>query len=116
MQGSLGGARPKASVLGDDGALLIAKFPHREDDWDVMAWENWALDLADAALIRTPARRVTSVGKRTVLLLERFDRRAGGDRVGYISAMTLTNRQDGGRGRLPGHRRDPARAWRQRHA
>ena len=35
---SLGGAGPKAAV--SDGAdLLIAKFPHRQDNWDVMAWE-----------------------------------------------------------------------------
>lgn len=44
--GSLGGARPKASVRGDDDELLIAKFPHRSDAWNVMAWEKVALDLA----------------------------------------------------------------------
>ena len=43
--GSLGGARPKASVLAD-GELYLAKFPHHGDDWDVMAWEKTALDLA----------------------------------------------------------------------
>lgn len=52
--GSLGGARPKASVHGDDGALLIAKFPHRDDEWNVMAWEKTALDLAEDATINTP--------------------------------------------------------------
>jgi serine/threonine-protein kinase HipA len=96
--GSLGGARPKASVQGDDGALLIAKFPHRDDEWDVMAWEKWALDIAEASGIQTPARRLTDVGPRKVLLLERFDRRADASRVGYISAMTLLNRQDGDEG------------------
>jgi serine/threonine-protein kinase HipA len=96
--GSLGGARPKASVQGDDGALLIAKFPHRDDEWDVMAWEKWALDVAEASGIETPTRRLTDVGARTVLLLKRFDRRADASRVGYISAMTLLNRQDGEEG------------------
>lgn len=96
--GSLGGARPKASVQGDDGALLIAKFPDRDDEWDVMAWEKWALDVAEASGIQTPARRLTDVGARTVLLLERFDRRADASRIGYISAMTLLNRQDGEEG------------------
>lgn len=43
--GTLGGARPKASVVGDDGLLHIAKFPHHNDRWDVMAWEKTALDL-----------------------------------------------------------------------
>ncbi|MDO9396162.1 MAG: HipA N-terminal domain-containing protein, partial [Herbiconiux sp.] len=46
--GSLGGARPKASVR-DGDRLMIAKFPHRDDTWDVMAWEATALDLAEAA-------------------------------------------------------------------
>jgi serine/threonine-protein kinase HipA len=96
--GSLGGARPKASVQDDQGALLIAKFPHREDEWDVMAWENWALDLAEASGINTPSRRLTRVDNRSVLLLDRFDRRRNGTRVGYISAMTLLDRQDGDEG------------------
>jgi serine/threonine-protein kinase HipA len=96
--GSLGGARPKASVQDDDGALLIAKFPHGDDEWNVMAWEKWALDVAEASGIQTPERRLTDVGARTVLLLERFDRRADASRVGYISAMTLLNRQDGEEG------------------
>jgi serine/threonine-protein kinase HipA len=93
--GSLGGARPKASVLGDDGALLIAKFPHHEDDWDVMGWEKTALDLADAAGISVPGRRLTKVGARHVLLLDRFDRGRGGVRRGYISAMTMLGARDG---------------------
>lgn len=96
--GSLGGARPKASVRDGDGRLLMAKFPHRDDEWDVMAWEKWALDLADGAGISTPARRVADVGGRTVLLVRRFDRRADASRVGYVSAMTLLDRQDGEEG------------------
>ena len=96
--GSLGGARPKASVQGDEGALLIAKFPHHDDEWDVMAWEKWALDLAEASGIDTPGRRLTDVGNRRVLLLDRFDRRESGVRVGYISAMTVLDRRDGDEG------------------
>lgn len=92
--GTLGGARPKASVIGDDGRLHIAKFPHHNDRWDVMAWEKTALDLAERAGIAVPGRRITRVGDRTVLLLERFDRR-GRDRIGYISAMTLVQGNDG---------------------
>lgn len=96
--GSLGGARPKASVQSDDGSLLIAKFPHRGDEWDVMAWEKWALDLAEISGIQTPTRRLTNVGDRRALLLTRFDRRVDVSRVGYLSAMTLVNRQDGDEG------------------
>ncbi|WP_063740142.1 type II toxin-antitoxin system HipA family toxin [Amycolatopsis jejuensis] len=93
--GTLGGARPKASVTGDDGLLYIAKFPHHHDRWNVMAWEKTALDLAEQAGIAVPGRRLTQVGDRTVLLLERFDRR-GGERIGYWSAMTLGQGNDGG--------------------
>lgn len=92
--GTLGGARPKASVVGDDGLLYIAKFPHHTDQWDVMAWEKTALDLAERAGIQVPGRRITHVDGRTVLLLERFDRR-GAERVGYLSAMTLVRGHDG---------------------
>lgn len=91
----LGGARPKASVLLDDGSLAIAKFPHGSDQWDVMAWEATALDLLESARVRTPQRRLTRVGDRSVLVLRRFDRTSIGDRIGYISAMTATGSVDG---------------------
>lgn len=93
--GSLGGARPKASVYGDDGGLLIAKFPHPDDQWDVMAWEKTMLDLAGEAGLLVPNSRLTKVGARNVLLLERFDRQPGGGRIGYISAMTMLGAHDG---------------------
>jgi serine/threonine-protein kinase HipA len=82
-------------VRGNDGALLIAKFPHRDDEWDVMAWEKTALDLAESAGLRVPRRRLTKVGARNVLLIDRFDRGPQGTRRGYISAMTLLEARDG---------------------
>ena len=91
----LGGARPKASVRLEDGALAIAKFPHSSDQWDVMAWEATALDLLQAAGIKTPERRLTRVGGRSVLILRRFDRSDSGSRIGYISAMTALGSSDG---------------------
>ncbi len=91
--GSLGGARPKASVR-DGDRLFIAKFPHRSDEWDVIAWEKTALDLAEAAGITVPDRRLVDVGGVSVLLLERFDR-VRLRRRGYVSAMTLLGRHDG---------------------
>ncbi|TDO68673.1 serine/threonine-protein kinase HipA [Kribbella sp. VKM Ac-2571] len=94
--GSLGGARPKASVR-DGERLLIAKFPHHSDEWDVMAWEKTALDLAERAGIEAPRRETTSVNGKTVLLLDRFDRN-GSHRVGYMSAMTMVQGRDGGPG------------------
>jgi serine/threonine-protein kinase HipA len=91
--GSLGGARPKASVR-DGDRLLIAKFPHYADGWSVIAWEKTALDLAEAAGIAVPNRRLVGVEGNPVLLLDRFDRQ-GTRRVGYVSAMTLLEAQDG---------------------
>lgn len=91
--GSLGGARPKASVR-DGEQLLLAKFPHLEDQWNVMAWEKTALDLAEMAGIDVPYRRLEAATGRNVLLLKRFDRR-GTKRLGYISAMTMLQGTDG---------------------
>jgi len=93
----LGGARPKASVLFEDGSLAIAKFPHASDQWDVMAWEATALDLLEKAGIRTPGHRLVRVSDRSVLLVRRFDRAVSAGRVGYISAMTATGSSDGDR-------------------
>jgi serine/threonine-protein kinase HipA len=94
--GSLGGARPKASVR-DGDRLFIAKFPHHRDRWNVMAWEMTALDLAAACGIETPTRRLVNVTGESVLLLERFDRDAS-RRIPYISAMTLLQTRDGNDG------------------
>lgn len=95
--GSLGGARPKASVV-DEGRLLLAKFSHPNDDCNVMAWEKTMLDLAHAAGIATPNARLVPVGDERVLVLERFDRTGSlvdGPRLPYASAMTLLAAEDG---------------------
>lgn len=93
--GSLGGARPKASVR-DGDRILIAKFASPRDEWDVIAWEKTALDLAERAGIQAPTRRLERVGGKAVLLLDRFDRAGDGSRIAYISAMTLLTARDGG--------------------
>lgn len=92
--GSLGGARPKASVADDEGRLLIAKFTRPDDERDVIAWERVALELAREAGIETSESQLLSIDQRPVLLLQRFDRSADG-RIGYMSAMTATGRRDG---------------------
>ena len=90
---SLGGARPKAAVMdGDD--LYIAKFPHRQDQWDVMAWEWAALSVAAEAGIAVPENRLVDIEGQNVLLVKRFDR-SRGKRIAYISAMTLLGLTDG---------------------
>ena len=47
------------------------------DEWNVMAWEKTALDLAGAAGIVVPDNQLVTVGGRNVLIVDRFDRRAG---------------------------------------
>lgn len=94
---SLGGARPKASVS-DDGKLLLAKFPHKHDDWNVMAWEKTMLDMASALEIEVPISKLVKIGSENVLLLERFDRQdseSDGRRIPYLSGMTILGAQDG---------------------
>lgn len=95
---SLGGARPKASIRDGRGVLCIAKFPKADEDSveDVCAWEHVALSLAEKAGIRAPKTRLLRVKGRSVLLLERFDRK-GGRRVPYMSALTAVQGVDGGR-------------------
>ena len=90
--GSLGGARPKASVV-DGNVLHIAKFPRRDDPWDVMRWEAVALDLADRCGLRTPPHDLVEVGAVPVLLVERFDR-DGRRRIPFLSARSLIGARD----------------------
>lgn len=95
--GSLGGARPKASVC-DGERLLLAKFSHEDDAWDVMAWEKTMLDLARDAGIPVPSSHLVRIGRERVLLLERFDREGSlleGRRIPYMSAMTALEGTDG---------------------
>ncbi len=95
---SLGGARPKASVIDEHGSLNIAKFPKADElpAQDVCAWEKTALDLAERCGIRVPKTRLLRVGGRSVLLLARFDRK-GDRRVSYLSGLTAVQGDDGGR-------------------
>ena len=51
---SLGGARPKASVIEKDGQLAIAKFPRKDDEINTVVWEAVALALAKKAGIAVP--------------------------------------------------------------
>ena len=94
---SLGGARPKASVRDEEGALCIAKFPSRQDLGDVGGWECVAHRLAAAAGIRVaPFRGLRLAGSPyTTFLAKRFDRTAKARRLAFVSAMTLTQRVDG---------------------
>jgi serine/threonine-protein kinase HipA len=85
---SLGGARPKASVIDKDGNYCIAKFPRKDDDTDVVRWEAVALTLAKQAGINIPEWKLINILDKPVLIVKRFDR-VGKNRIPYLSAMSL---------------------------
>ena len=90
---SLGGARPKASVRDKDGHLTIAKFPKKDDEFNVVLWEAVALSLAEKAGIHTTQWRLETIMDKPVLLLRRFDRNEGA-RVPFLSAMSMLGGKD----------------------
>ena len=93
---SLGGSRPKASVVDEQGRLCIAKFPSRQDQWDVGAWELIAHRLAERAGIHVPPARALKLSPEGhTFLSQRFDRTATGGRLAFVSAMTFLQRIDG---------------------
>lgn len=97
---SLGGARPKASVIDQHGHLSIAKLPKETDGYSIETWEEIALRLAERAGIKTPEHTLLQVAGKPVLLSRRFDR-DNGWRIPFLSAMSMTGSRDGERGSYP---------------
>lgn len=97
---SLGGARPKASVIDQHGHLSIAKFPKETDEYSIETWEEIALRLAERTGIATPKHELIQVAGKAVLLSRRFDR-AGTSRIPFLSAMSMMAAKDGQRGSYP---------------
>jgi len=94
--GSLGGARPKASVVDQSGALWIAKFPARNDVTNVGAWEMVVHQLAKESGIFLPEARIGRfTSTHQTFLVKRFDRTEQGLRLFFMSAMTALGRSDG---------------------
>ena len=93
---SLGGARPKATVVDPEGNLWIAKFPSVNDRYDVGAWELVVAKLAERAGLRVPISEERTFGNDGhTYMARRFDRRPSGARIHFASAMTLTGNNDG---------------------
>ena len=90
---SLGGARPKASIRDHDGQLALAKFPHKEDDINVVLWEGVALTLAEKAGVAVPVWRIEQISGKPVIIIRRFDR-FGGERIPFLSAMSMLGAND----------------------
>lgn len=93
---SLGGARPKASVVDNEGRLWIAKFPSRNDQGDIGGWEIVTYELAIAAGIdMAPSKAKKHSSNYYTFLTKRFDRTDDGERLHFASAMTLLGYVDG---------------------
>jgi serine/threonine-protein kinase HipA len=87
---SLGGARPKASVLDKNNQLWIAKFPSRHDNRDIGAWEMVVNELAKRVGINIAEGSVQKFsGRNHTFLSKRFDRTTTGERIHFSSAMAL---------------------------
>lgn len=93
---SLGGARPKASIVDNDGGLWIAKFPSRNDQGDIGGWEIVTYELALMASIEMAESKVQKFSSDYyTFLTKRFDRDDEGQRIHFASAMTMLGYKDG---------------------
>lgn len=81
---SLGGARPKATVVVDD-ELWIAKFSRTNDAFDYTRAEYATMQLAASCGIDVPPVAHRELDGLTVFLVERFDRR--GERRAHLNSM-----------------------------
>lgn len=92
---SLGGARPKATVMAPDSSLWIAKFPSKHDEWNSGAWEMVVHELAVLCGLNVPEAKLENFSNLgSTFLVKRFDRR-GKRRIHFSSAMTMLGKVDG---------------------
>ena len=93
---SLGGARPKSSVIDPNNELWIAKFPSKMDQIDVGAWEMVVHDLAQKSGISVPESRIEKFSSNYhTYLSKRFDRVRPDTRIHFASALTMLGYSDG---------------------
>ena len=93
---SIGGARPKA-LIQDQGKKYVAKFSSSTDLYSVVKAEFIAMRLAELAGMNTAPVKLAKAANKDVLLIERFDRVAKGDkwtRKAMVSALTLFRLDD----------------------
>jgi serine/threonine-protein kinase HipA len=91
---SLGGARPKASIVDEKGNLWIAKFPSKADTIDKALWEYLAYQLALKAGIEMAECKIEKIsGKFHTFFTKRFDR-VKNKRIHFASAMTMTGNNE----------------------
>jgi len=73
---SLGGMRPKCTLVDEDGRLAIGKFPSVADTRSVTRGEVLALKLAALAGVNAAQARIALLGDVPVAVIRRFDRDA----------------------------------------
>lgn len=87
---SVGGARPKATLVDAQGDGWIAKFSSTSDRGNpVVRHEALALDLASQCGIDVVEHRLTTAAGRDALLVRRFDRGPAGTRIMAVSGLTM---------------------------
>ena len=86
---SLGGLRPKCTVLDTDGALALGKFPSINDTRSIVRGEVLALKLAALAKLDVAQARVAALDGTPVAIIRRFDRTTEGARIAYLSGGSL---------------------------
>ncbi len=95
---SLGGLRPKCTVVDVKGRLSIGKFPSVADERAVTKGEVLALRLAAAAGIDAAEAHLVDCGGTPIALIRRFDRPEGGGRLMFVSAATMLGAEPGDQG------------------
>jgi len=96
---SLGGARPKASVMDEQGQLWMAKFPSGHDQFNIGAWEMVTYEMAKAAGINMAICQAKCFSQHHhTFITQRFDRTFDGKRLHFASAMAMLGFVDGQEG------------------
>ena len=86
---SLGGMRPKCTLVDENGRLAIGKFPSVNDARSATRGEVLALKLAALAGVEAAPARIVLLGDEPVAVIRRFDRDASDGRIPYQSAASM---------------------------
>jgi len=86
---SMGGARPKATLLWN-GKPHLAKFSLSLDSRNEPLIEFATMTLAQKCGLKVPPVEMTKAAGRAIYLIERFDRKANGSPAPFISGLTIT--------------------------
>lgn len=86
---SLGGMRPKCTLVDEDGRLAIGKFLSVSDTRSVTRGEVLALHLAEQAGIDAAQARIVPLDGLPIAVIRRFDRDHADGRIPYQSAASM---------------------------